>query len=157
MTWALRVSCEAQEMGFPHTVKQSATCQSNAADDGEDWQAPVDTSPFCFNDTPEEQARLSGILIRQAAKSITLSPRITTAGKTGTVATYLNLLICLKLTEQDLSKRLTGTVSLSLRGFPSFGLSSLLKKSCAPIVTSNHPFVSPSNDSHLHSTVTKWG
>lgn len=48
----------------------------------------------------------SGILIREAIKSITLSQRITMAGKTRIVATYLNLLICLKLTEQDLSKRL---------------------------------------------------
>lgn len=66
----------------------------------------MDTLPFPFNDTLEEWTQLSGISIREAVKSITLSPRITTAGKTRIVVTYLNLLICLKLTEQDLSKRM---------------------------------------------------
>jgi hypothetical protein len=62
-------------------VKQSVTCQSNIAFDGKDWQAPVDTLPFPLNDPLEEWTGLSGILIRQAVKSITLSLGITTAGR----------------------------------------------------------------------------
>lgn len=123
MAQALHISYKDQQLvlGFPHTVKESVTCQSNTAYDGEDGQTPVDTLPFPFNDTLEEWTWLLGILIRQAVKSITLSLRITTAGKTGIVATYLNLLIRLKLTEQDLSKRFLWSCQSS-PGSPSFGL-----------------------------------
>lgn len=101
MTWALHVSYKDQKLvlGFPQTVKENVTCQSNITYDGKDWQAPAGIFPFLLNDTLEEWTRLLGIFIRQAVKSITLSLRITTAGKTGIVVTYLNLLICLKLTK----------------------------------------------------------
>lgn len=51
-------------LGFPHAVKQSVTCQSNIAFDGKDWQAPVNTLPFPFNDPREEWTWLSGNLMR---------------------------------------------------------------------------------------------
>lgn len=165
MTRALPICSKDQKrvLGFPHTVRQSGTCQSNRAQDGEDWQAPVGTFTSPFNHPLEGWSRLSGVSIREAVKSITLSPRITTAGKTGIVATYLNLLICLKMTEEDLSKRLMWHCQSLPERISVIRPSTLcIKKSCAlccslSFVTSNHPFVSLGNNSHLDFTVIKWG
>lgn len=62
-TWALPISSKDLKLGlgFPPTVKECGTCQSNTAYDGEDWQAPRYT-PISFNDTLEEWTQLSGIL-----------------------------------------------------------------------------------------------
>lgn len=108
MAREIHISYQGQKvaLGFPHTVNKRVTCQSNVSSDGEDWQAPVETLPFPLNNTWEGWAQLLGILIRQAVMRLTLSPGNTIAGKTGIAATYLNLLICLKLTGYNLSKSL---------------------------------------------------
>jgi hypothetical protein len=75
ITGVLHISCKEERLvlGFPHTVKQSVTCQSNIAFDGKDWQVPVNILPFPLNDPLEKCTWFSGILIRQVVKSITLS------------------------------------------------------------------------------------
>lgn len=85
--------------------------------------------------------------------------RITTAGKAGIVATYLNLLICLQLTEEDLSRRLSRHCqSLSKRISVIWPFAPLIKSSVEHsshrFVISNHFFVSLSNSNHSHLDCT---
>lgn len=85
--------------------------------------------------------------------------RITTAGKMGIVATYLNLLICLQLTEEDLSRRLIWHCqSLSKRISVIWPFAPLIKSSVEHsshrFVISNHFFVSLSNSNHSHLDCT---
>lgn len=123
----------------------------------------VDTLPFASSDLLEQCPWFLEILIWQAVTAITLSLKITTAERTGTVAINFHLLICLKLTEQGSSVRIVWHCQHSLRGFPSCRLWFLLiksyveHKSSSTAVTLNHFFVSPSDNSHLQSIVTQWG
>lgn len=54
----------------------NVTCQSSPTFDGLDWQAPEDTCLLLSNGTLEAWTWLSGILIKQVMKGITLSLRV---------------------------------------------------------------------------------